>query len=229
MWTCSGRLAWSSGVGNFQKRRPGFLWKLSPDLIIGNRLQAVRYNFASQIESSRRRRKNLAHTIRVSNWPRLCRCFVCCKALVGMNSRCKRWFASILGSRLGKSIWLHYFVFCRQVNNAIGFPCPCVTVHEANEWKKKKCGKHHQRPKHSMLIRLSMPQVPVWESGFTCCVPDNTFLSNCGQVWLLCEKTLSSFAVRGIFFFCVGPVLRRTVLVFVRWCFCLFVLCFVCC
>ena len=26
-------------------------------------------------------------------------------------------------------------VFC-QVNNAFGFPCPCVTVHEANEWKK---------------------------------------------------------------------------------------------
>ena len=31
-----------------------------------------------------------------------------------------------------------HFVFFRQVNNAIGFPCPCVTVHEANEWKKKR-------------------------------------------------------------------------------------------
>ena len=122
-----------------KKGKPGFLWKLSPDLIIGNRLQAVRYNFASQIESSRRRRKNLAHTIRVSNWPRLCRCFVCCKALVGTNLRCKKWFASILGSRLGKSIWLHFPRWPDCCSAALRYPWRFLRHYTCNIQRSKVC------------------------------------------------------------------------------------------
>ena len=39
----------------------------------------------------------------------------------------------MLGDLLRDARKFVHFVFCRQDNNAIGFPCPCVTVHEANE------------------------------------------------------------------------------------------------
>ena len=42
----------------------------------------------------------------------------------------------MLGDLLRDARKFVHFVFCRQDNNAIGFPCPCVTVHEANEWMK---------------------------------------------------------------------------------------------
>ena len=73
----------------FKKRRPGILWKLSPYLISGNRLQAVRHNFVEKIEGCRRWRKDLAHTVWLSGWAGLCWCLVCCKAFVGTNLRCK--------------------------------------------------------------------------------------------------------------------------------------------
>ena len=45
-------------------------------------------------------------------------------------------FGDLLRAPLSGARKFAHFVFCRQVNNAIAFPGPCVTVHEANEWKK---------------------------------------------------------------------------------------------
>ena len=94
------------------------LWKLSFYLLIGNRGQAVRYNFVTKIEGCRRWRKVSPHGS-AFGLAKLCWCLVCCKAFVGTNLRCKRWIIGILSFGLGKSVWLHI----------TGWPhCCCATL-----------------------------------------------------------------------------------------------------
>ena len=113
----------------------------------------------------------------------------------------------------------------------LAFPAPCVTVHEANEWKKKKVWKTPPAPQTlhvNKAVYATSSGLGIW-LHMLCPRQQTPFCPIAVKFDSCVRKRCHPLLWEGFFFFGVGPVLRRTVLVFVRWCFCLFVLCFVCC
>ena len=96
-------------------------------------------------------------------------------------------------------------VVCRQVNNAIGFPCPCDTVHDANEWMNENGGPTMRRSNFrqcTSCFRSSLTSSFRWpaakhttevtiESKFWNCNTIDTFLSH--------NIHLSAWNARGAF------------------------------